>query len=142
VAFMKILHQLDGFRTSLVAFRKTLALAKACGAEIHVTVVEKVPHYYGDVPDPDEAEQYGATNSRRVVQIAQDMARKEGLTARAHVVIGTQTNTLARLIEAERYDLVVIASGAREDTLCRRTTGRTARLRLANRMPCSVLVLE
>ena len=142
MGFKKILHRLDGSHASFEAFRKTLALATACGAEVHIVVVEKVPHYYGDVGDPDEAEQTVNTNSSRIADIAQEMARRENVSIKAHVVVGPYVKSLLRLISAEQCDLLVIASASREPTLCRRTSGKNARLRLVNRMPCSVLVVD
>jgi len=136
----KILHGLDGSPGSLAALEEAIRLAKALGAELHTISVEEVPHYAGAIGEVVEEKELAKHKFHEAVARARDMARREGVAIRSHVIVGHEVKTIVEFITAHRFDLLVVGFMG-HSAIYERVMGSTCQslVRLA---PCSVLVVK
>ena len=136
----KILHGLDGSPGSLAALEEAVRLAKAFDAELHTISVEEVPHYAGAIGEVVEEKELANHKFHEAVARARDMARREGVAIRSHVIVGHEVKTIVEFIRAHRFDLLVVGFMG-HSAIYERVMGSTCQslVRLA---PCSVLVVK
>jgi nucleotide-binding universal stress UspA family protein len=136
----KILHGLDGSRTSFKALEQAVELAKLYGAELHAVSVEEVPHYPGTVGEVIEAKQAANGKYGQAMRQAKDMAQKAGVELHCHVFTGHEVKTIAEFAREKGFDLLVIGFMG-HSALYDRVMGSTCQslVRLA---PCDVLVVK
>ena len=136
----KILHGLDGSPGSLAALEEAVRLAKAFDAELHTISVEEVPHYAGAIGEVVEEKELANHKFHEAVARARDMARREGVAIRSHVIVGHEVKTIVEFIKAHRFDLLVVGFMG-HSAIYERVMGSTCQslVRLA---PCSVLVVK
>jgi nucleotide-binding universal stress UspA family protein len=136
----KILHGLDGSPGSLAALEEAVRLAKAFDAELHTISVEEVPHYAGAIGEVVEEKELAKHKFHEAIARARDMARREGVAIRSHVIVGHEVKTIVEFIRAHRFDLLVVGFMG-HSAIYERVMGSTCQslVRLA---PCSVLVVK
>ena len=136
----KILHGLDGSPGSLAALEEAVRLAKAFDAELHTISVEEVPHYAGAIGEVVEEKELANHKFHEAIARARDMARREGVAIRSHVIVGHEVKTIVEFIRAHRFDLLVVGFMG-HSAIYERVMGSTCQslVRLA---PCSVLVVK
>ena len=136
----KIRHGLDGSPGSLAALEEAIRLAKAFGAELHTISVEEVPHYAGAIGEVVEEKELANHKFHEAIARARDMARREGVAIRSHVIVGHEVKTIVEFIKAHRFDLLVVGFMG-HSAIYERVMGSTCQslVRLA---PCSVLVVK
>ena len=136
----KILHGLDGSPGSLAALEEAVRLAKAFDAELHTISVEEVPHYAGAIGEVVEEKELAKHKFHEAIARARDMARREGVAIRSHVIVGHEVKTIVEFIKAHRFDLLVVGFMG-HSAIYERVMGSTCQslVRLA---PCSVLVVK
>ena len=136
----KILHGLDGSQGSLAALAEAIELAKRYGAELHTISVEEVPHYAGAIGEVVEEQQLADHEFKDALGHAREMAAREGVVLKSHVIIGHEVKTIVEFIKAHGFDLLVVGFMG-HSALYDRVMGSTCQslVRLA---PCSVLVVK
>ncbi|MGI9862132.1 universal stress protein [Moorella naiadis] len=138
--FNKILVGYDGSPNARKALLAALELAKKYGAPITAVSVAHVPDF-ADTRDEVNGVLEDAKNFfAQALAEAQNLATREGVTLTTKVVPGHPADTLARLVEEEGYDLLVL--GARGLSGIKRYllgSVSEAMVRLAN---CPVLIIK
>jgi nucleotide-binding universal stress UspA family protein len=136
----KILHGLDGSEGSFRALAEAIALAKACGGELHTISVEEVPRYAGAIGEVIEAKD--AANGRfwDAIARARHMAEAAGVPLEPHVIVGHEVKTIVEFIRHHDIDLLVIGFMG-HSALYERVMGSTCQ-NLVRLAPCSVLVVK
>ncbi|QGP93805.1 Putative universal stress protein [Neomoorella glycerini] len=108
--FNKILVGYDGSPHARKALHVSLDLAKKYGAQITVVSVAHVPDF-ADTRDEVNGVLEDAKNFfSKALEEATNLAAREGLTLTTRVVPGHPADTLARLVEEEGYDLLVLGA--------------------------------
>jgi nucleotide-binding universal stress UspA family protein len=136
----KILHGLDGSEGAFKALEEAVNLAKISGAELHTISVEEVPHYPGTVGEVIEEKQTANSKYGEIVAKARQMAERQGLVLRPHVIVGHEVKTIIEFIKKEGFDLLVIGFMG-HSALYERVMGGTCQ-NLVRLAPCSVLVVK
>ncbi|MCX8044127.1 MAG: universal stress protein [Desulfobacterota bacterium] len=136
----KILHGLDGSAGSFKAFEEAVRLAKLFGAELHCISVEEVPRYAETIGEAEEEKAVANGKYHAAVARAKDIARQEGVTLHAHVVVGHEVKTILEFIKKNGFDLLIIGFMG-HSAIYDRVMGSTCQslVRLA---PCTVLVVK
>ncbi|MEW6742222.1 MAG: universal stress protein [Planctomycetota bacterium] len=140
--FKKILLAYDGSEGSTHALEIAVDLAAHDGHEICLlSVIENLPRYAEEtINDVDEMLEQARQHFEHLQEVASAIAARRGVTVTRHVEPGHVVETVVRLAEREKVDLIVIG-GLGHSRMFRRTTGGTGS-QITYHAHCSVLVVR
>ncbi len=139
--FKKILIANDGSAGARLALRVAVDLAKRYGAELHsISVEEGIPHYAATIGEVDEFKKEANEYFKKVNDDAIELAKKEGIELRPHVITGHEVETIVNFARDGEFDLLVIGFMG-HSRIFGRVWGSTSQsiTRLA---PCTVVVVK
>jgi nucleotide-binding universal stress UspA family protein len=138
--YRKILHGLDGSKSSFKALEEAIDLANRTGAELHTISVEEVPRYAGTIGEVVEEKE--SANGRYADALAKvrDLGTAKGVEIRSHVVVGHEVKSIVEFVKAYQFDLLVIGFMG-HSAVYDRVMGGTCQ-NLVRMTPCSVLVVK
>lgn len=108
--FNKILVGYDGSPHARKALHVSFDLAKKYGAQITAVSVAHVPDFADTRDEVNGVMEDAKDFFGKVLEEAKDLAAREGLSLTTRIVPGHPADTLARLVEEEGYDLVVLGA--------------------------------
>ena len=138
--FNKILLAYDGSDGAKLALEKVADLAKFASAELHLLAVGRIPEYAETVSETEEAREQARSYYSKIMEDAADHLKQRGLSAKIHIDFGKPADTILRIAEDLRVDLLVLGTHP-HSALRRRVLGATAD-KVIDHVHCSVLVVR
>lgn len=138
--FAKILHANDGSEGAFKAFGVALDLAALCQAELHMVCVEEVPYLPTTIDEVVEQEDEERRRFAPVIQRARKLASLRSVNFAVHEVTGHPVRKIVEMLEAQRFNLLVIGFHGHA-AIYERLIGGTAD-RLVRMAPAAVLVVK
>ena len=138
--FNKILLAYDGSDGAKLALEKVADLAKFASAELHLLAVGRIPEYAETVSETEEAREQARSYYSKIMEDAAEHLKQRGLSARFHIDFGKPADTILRIAEDSRADLVVLGTKP-HSALRRRFLGATVD-KVVDHAHCSVLVVR
>ena len=138
--FNKILLAYDGSDGAKLALEKVADLAKFASAELHLLAVGRIPEYAETVSETEEAREQARSYYSKIMEDAAEHLKQRGLSARFHIDFGRPADTILRIAEDSRADLVVLGTKP-HSALRRRFLGATVD-KVVDHAHCSVLVVR
>ncbi len=138
--YKKLLHGLDGSGGSFKALREAVSLAKLYNAELHTLTVERLRTHAETMDEMDEEKAGLDRKYEKTIHKARALAKAEGVEIVPHYVFGHEVKEFLDLIEAAKFDLLVIGFRGHSKVYDWIRGGTSQSLtRLA---PCTVLVVK
>ena len=138
--FAKILHANDGSDGAFKALGVALDLAALCQAELHMVCVEETPYLPTTIDEVVEQEDEEKRRFAPVVERARKLASLRGINLAVHEVVGHPVRKIVEMVEAQRFNLLVIGFHGHA-AIYERLIGGTAD-RLVRMAPAAVLVVK
>ena len=138
--FNKILVAYDGSDGAKLALEKVTELAKVTSTVLHLLAVGRIPEYAETVSETEEAREQAKSYYSKVMEDAAEHLKQRGLSARFHIDFGKPADTILRIAEDSRADLVVLGTKP-HSALRRRFLGATVD-KVVDHAHCSVLVVR
>jgi nucleotide-binding universal stress UspA family protein len=138
--YEKILVANDGSPGALKALSAAIAMAKQCGAALHMVGVEELPRFPTTIDEVDEAKAEENHRFAAVAAAARAQAQVAGIALQAHLLVGHPVEAIVALVGEEKFDLLVTGFMGHSQ-LYQRMIGGTSD-RLVDLAPCAVLVVK
>jgi nucleotide-binding universal stress UspA family protein len=138
--FNKILLAYDGSEGARFALEKLVELAKLASPELHLLAVGRIPEYAESVSETEEAKEQAKGYYSKIMEEAADLLKQRGLSARIHIEFGKPADTILRISEDLKVDLVVLGTHLHA-AVRRRFLGATVD-KVIDHAHCSVLVIR
>ncbi len=138
--FKKILLAYDGSDGAKLALEKVVDFAKLANAELHLLAVGRIPEYAETVSETEEAREQARSYYSKIMEDAADHLKQGGLSAKAHIDFGKPADTILRIAEELKVDLVVL--GTHPHTAVRRRFLGATVDKVIDHAHCSVLVIR
>ena len=138
--FKKILVAYDGSDGAKLALQKAAEIAKVTDVELHLLAVGRIPEYAETVSETEEAREQAKSYYTKIMDEAADHLKQRGLSAKIHIDFGKPADTILRIAEDLRVDLLVLGTHP-HSALRRRVLGATAD-KVIDHAHCSVLVVR
>ena len=138
--FNKILVAYDGSDGAKLALEKVTELAKVTSTVLHLLAVGRIPEYAETVSETEEAREQAKSYYSKVMEDAAEHLKQRGLSAKIHIDFGKPADTILRIAEDLRVDLLVLGTHP-HSALRRRVLGATAD-KVIDHANCSVLVVR
>ena len=138
--FKKILVAYDGSEGAKLALEKSGEIVGAAHAELHLLAVGRIPEYAETVSETEEAREQAKSYYSKVMEDAAEHLKQRGLSAKIHIDFGKPADTILRIAEDLRVDLLVLGTHP-HSALRRRVLGATAD-KVIDHAHCSVLVVR
>jgi nucleotide-binding universal stress UspA family protein len=148
--FKSIVVGTDGSERAARAVEQAAALAKVCGATLHVVSAYKgidwavasataAAAFVATSPDLSREAKEEADAARQALESGCDPFRADGIAVETHAITGSPVSVLLDLAEAKGADLIVV--GNRGMTGSRRILGSVPNT-LAHNAGCAVLIVQ
>lgn len=138
--FSKILVAYDGSEGAKLALTKACDIARAAKAEIHILAVGRIPEYAETVSELEEEKQQAQNYYTKILNQAAHNLSAQGLTANIRIDFGKPADTILKIAEDLRVELVVLGTHA-HTAARRRFLGATVD-KVIDHAHCSVLVVR
>ncbi len=138
--FKKILVAYDGSEGAKLALGKAVEIVKAAKAEIHIIAVGRIPEYAETVSEVEEEKEQAQSYYSKIMEEAANRLKQQGLSPSIHIDFGKPADTILRLAEDLRVDLLVLGTHP-HSALRRRVLGATTD-KVIDHAHCSVLVVR
>jgi nucleotide-binding universal stress UspA family protein len=138
--FSKILVAYDGSEGAKLALAKAREIAQAAKAEIHILAVGRIPEYAETVSEVEEEKEQAQTYYSKIMDEAAKQLKQQGLSPTVHIDYGKPADTILRVAEERKIDLVVL--GTHPHTAARRRFLGATVDKVIDHAPCSVLVVR
>lgn len=138
--FNKILLAYDGSDGARFALEKVVEIARAATAELHLLAVGRIPEYAETVSETEEAREQAKSYYSKIMEDAADDLKQGGLSAKVHIDFGKPADTILRVAEDLRVDLLVLGTHP-HSAVRRRFLGATVD-KVIDHAHCSVLVIR
>ena len=138
--FKKILVAYDGSEGGKLALQKAREITQAANAEIHIVAVGRIPEYAETVSEVEEEKEQAQNYYSRIMEEATADLRRQGLAPNARIEFGKPADTILRVAEDLRADLVVLGTHPHA-AVRRRVLGATVD-KVIDHAHCSVLVIR
>ncbi|HEV8721423.1 MAG TPA: universal stress protein [Candidatus Binatia bacterium] len=138
--FNKILLAYDGSDGAKLALEKVVDFAKLANAELHLLAVGRIPEYAETVSETEEAREQARSYYSKIMEDAADHLKQGGLSAKVHIDFGKPADTILRIAEELKVDLVVL--GTHPHTAVRRRFLGATVDKVIDHAHCSVLVIR
>ncbi|MBI2998536.1 MAG: universal stress protein [Deltaproteobacteria bacterium] len=138
--FKKILVAYDGSEGAKLALEKSGEIVGAADAELHLLAVGRIPEYAETVSETEEAREQAKSYYSKIMEDAAEHLKQRGLSAKFHIDFGKPADTILRIAEDLRVDLVVLGTKP-HSALRRRFLGATVD-KVVDHAHCSVLVVR
>jgi nucleotide-binding universal stress UspA family protein len=138
--FKKILVAYDGSEGAKLALGKAVEIVKAAKAEIHIIAVGRIPEYAETVSEVEEEKEQAQSYYSKFMEEAANRLKQQGLSPSIHIDFGKPADTILRLAEDLRVDLLVLGTHP-HSALRRRVLGATTD-KVIDHAHCSVLVVR
>ncbi len=138
--FKKILLAYDGSDGAKLALEKVVDFAKLANAELHLLAVGRIPEYAETVSETEEAREQARSYYSKIMEDAADHLKQGGLSAKVHIDFGKPADTILRIAEELKVDLVVL--GTHPHTAVRRRFLGATVDKVIDHAHCSVLVIR
>ena len=138
--FNKILVAYDGSDGAKLALEKVTELAKVTSTVLHLLAVGRIPEYAETVSETEEAREQARSYYSKIMEDAADHLKQRGLSEKIHIDFGKPADTILRIAEDLRVDLLVLGTHP-HSALRRRVLGATAD-KVIDHAHCSVLVVR
>jgi nucleotide-binding universal stress UspA family protein len=138
--FKKILVAYDGSEGAKLALAKAVEIAKVSKAETHILAVGRIPEYAETVSEVEEEKEQAQTYYSRIMADAANRLKQQGLSPNVHIDFGKPADTILRIAEDMRVDLLVLGTHP-HSALRRRVLGATTD-KVIDHAHCSVLVVR
>jgi nucleotide-binding universal stress UspA family protein len=138
--FKKILVAYDGSDGAKLALTKAHEIAQAGKAEIHILAVGRIPEYAETVSEVEEEKEQAQTYYSKIMEEAAAQLKQQGLSPNVHIDFGKPAETILRIAEELKVDLVVLGTHSHAAAR-RRFLGATVD-KVIDHAHCSVLVIR
>ncbi|GAB4413403.1 MAG: universal stress protein [Thermodesulfovibrionales bacterium] len=139
--FKKILIANDGSAGARLALKVAIDLAKRYEAELHsISVEEGTPHYAATIGEVEEFRREANEYFKKVNNEAVDLAKKEGVELKPHVITGHEVETIVNFARDGEFDLLVIGFMG-HSKIFGRVWGSTSQ-NITRLTPCTVVVVK
>ncbi len=138
--FTKILVAYDGSEGAKLGLEKAREIAQAVKAEIHIVAVGRIPEYAETVSEVEEEKEQAQNYYSKIMDEAASQLRRQGLSPSAHIEFGKPADTILRVAEDIKADLVVLGTHPHA-AVRRRFLGATVD-KVIDHAHCSVLVVR
>jgi nucleotide-binding universal stress UspA family protein len=138
--FKKILVAYDGSDGAKLALEKIAELAKASITELHLLAVGRIPEYAETVSEVEESREQANNYYSKIMEDASAHLKQQGLSAKVKIDFGKPADTILRIAEDLRVDLVVLGTHP-HGAVRRRVLGATVD-KVIDHAHCSVLVVR
>jgi len=138
--FKKILVAYDGSEGAKLALQKAREITQAANAEIHIVAVGRIPEYAETVSEVEEEKEQAQNYYSKIMDEATAELRRQQLAPNPHIEFGKPADTILRLAEELRADLVVLGTHPHA-AVRRRVLGATVD-KVIDHAHCSVLVIR
>jgi len=138
--FKKILVAYDGSEGAKVALAKAREIAEAAQAEIHILAVGRIPEYAETVSEVEEEKEQAQNYYSKIMDEAANQLKQQGLSPTVHIGFGKPADTILRIAEQLKADLVVLGTHPHAAAR-RRFLGATVD-KVIDHAHCSVLVIR
>jgi nucleotide-binding universal stress UspA family protein len=108
--FTKILAANDGSTNAFKALDAAIELAAACGAALHVVLVEEIPLRNGTIEEVDRQKEREDRLLHRHLKRIEEAAARHGIPVEAHAFIGHPVRTIVAFAKDNAFDLLVIGA--------------------------------
>jgi nucleotide-binding universal stress UspA family protein len=138
--FRKILVAYDGSEGAKLALAKAREIVQAARAEIHVLAVGRIPEYAETVSEVEEEKEQAQNYYSKITDEAANQLKQQGLSPIVHIDFGKPADTILRISEELKVDLVVLGTHSHA-AVRRRFLGATVD-KVIDHAHCSVLVVR
>ena len=138
--FKKILVAYDGSEGAQLALTKGREIAQAAKADLHFLAVGRIPEYAETVSEVEEEKEQAQAYYSKIVDEAANQLKQQGLSATPHIEFGKPAETILRLAEELKVDLIVLGTHPHA-AVRRRFLGATVD-KVIDHAHCSVLVIR
>jgi nucleotide-binding universal stress UspA family protein len=138
--FKKILVAYDGSEGAKLALAKAEEIAKAAKAEIHILAVGRIPEYAETISEVEEEKEQAQSYYSKIMEEAANQLKQHGLSPSVHIDYGKPADTILRIAEDLRVDLMVLGTHPHA-AVRRRFLGATVD-KVIDHAHCSVLVIR
>lgn len=138
--FKKILVAYDGSEGAKLALGKASEISKAAKAEIHIVAVGRIPEYAETVSEVEEEKEQAKSYYSKIMEEAANKLKQQGFTPSVHIDFGKPADTILRIAEDLRVDLLVLGTHP-HSVVRRRVLGATVD-KVIDHAHCSVLVIR
>jgi nucleotide-binding universal stress UspA family protein len=138
--FKKILVAYDGSEGAKLALRKAVEIVNAAKAEIHIVAVGRIPEYAETVSEVEEEKEQAQSYYSKIMEEAANQLKQQGFAPNVHIDFGKPADTILRIAEDLRVDLLVLGTHP-HSALRRRVLGATTD-KVIDHAHCSVLVIR
>jgi len=138
--FKKILVAYDGSEGAKLALQKAREITQAANAEIHILALGRIPEYAETVSEVEEEKEQAQNYYSKIMDEATAELRRQQLAPNPHIEFGKPADTILRLAEEIRADLVVLGTHPHA-AVRRRVLGATVD-KVIDHAHCSVLVIR
>jgi nucleotide-binding universal stress UspA family protein len=138
--FNKILVAYDGSDGAKLALAKAWEIARTAKAEIHILAVGRIPEYAETVSEVEEEKEQAQNYYSKIMDEAANQLKQRGLSASVHIEFGKPADTILRISEDLKVDLVVLGTHPHA-AVRRRFLGATVD-KVIDHAHCSVLVVR
>lgn len=109
VKIRKILVPLDGSKTSFVALKEAIYLARQCGATITgLHIVPIYPQHLGDLIGPIRSRLH--EDARKFLNNAKTVSAQNGIVFNGKIVYGDAKSEIVEFGKNKKFDLIVIGA--------------------------------
>jgi nucleotide-binding universal stress UspA family protein len=138
--FAKILVAYDGSEGAKLGLEKAREIAQAVKAEIHILAVGRIPEYAETVSEVEEEKEQAQNYYSKIMDEAASQLGRQGLSPSVHIEFGKPAETILRVAEDLKADLVVLGTHPHA-AVRRRFLGATVD-KVIDHAHCSVLVVR
>jgi nucleotide-binding universal stress UspA family protein len=138
--FTTILVAYDGSEGAKLALAKAREIAQAAKAEIHILAVGRIPEYAETVSEVEEEKEQAQNYYSKIVNEAASQLKQQGLSPGVHIKFGKPADTILRISEELKVDLIVLGTHS-HTAVARRFLGATVD-KVIDHAHCSVLVIR
>lgn len=136
--FRKILVAYDGSEGAKLALAKSREIAQAAKADLHILAVGRIPEYAETVSEVEEEKEQAQNYYSKIMDEAANQLKQQGLSPTVHIDFGKPADTILRIAEELKVDLVVL--GTHPHTAVRRRFLGATVDKVIDHAHCSVLV--
>jgi nucleotide-binding universal stress UspA family protein len=138
--FTRILVAYDGSEGSKLALEKAREIAQAAKADLHLLAVGRIPEYAETVSEVEEEKEQAQAYYSKIIDEAANGLERQGVAATRHIGFGKPAETILRVAEELKVDLLVLGTHPHA-AVRRRFLGATVD-KVIDHAHCSVLVIR
>lgn len=138
--FTKILVAYDGSEGAKLALIKACEIAQVAKAEIDIVAVGRIPEYAETVSEIEEEKEQAQNYYSKIMEEAASHVKQQGLSPTVHIDFGKPADTILRISEELKVDLIVLGTHS-HTAVARRFLGATVD-KVIDHAHCSVLVIR